>query len=612
MSLSTPNSFDNINEITPSPGGCPRTHEVIERSVMRSIILALLAVSIVPSSAHAKCQIGQLLELRVTMQGTRPVADIGVNGRSLPFIVDSGAFFSTISPGTAQELGLSLQSTGLEMRGIGGEAGRTSVARVKSLDLGGVSLHDMEFFVGGSEVGVAGLLGQNILGVGDVEYDLGHGAIRVMRSKGCSTNDDLAYWSGQLPVSDLGIEERDALHPHTIGTVLINGVKVRAIFDTGAGSSVLSLDAARRAGITTSSPGVVFAGQARGLGRSMVTTWTAPVDSVKIGTEEVRHIKLHIGRLDIGDADMLIGADFFLSHRVYVSNALHRIYFTYDGGPVFNSEPTRIMNAAGLTETLPVDNAPTPTDAAGFSRRGAAETSRRDYKAALADLDRAVAMDPGNGEYLLLRARARALSGDKTGAFADLDRAAQVSPNDPEIRLAHAESLLARKRKAEALTDLEAVDAALPKQADQRLSLAGNFTRLDQFDRAIADYDMWIAAHPDDSRQPNALNGRCWARALAGRDLPLALKDCDAALRREKSASYFDSRGLVELRMGEYDKAIADYTAALQLAPRTAWSLYGRALARRHKNDPASQSDVAAAVAIDPALPARAQALGVR
>jgi len=88
-------------------------------------------------------------------------------------------------------------------------------------------------------------------------------------------------------------------------------------------------------------------------------------------------------------------------------------------------------------------------------------------------------------------------------------------------------------------------------------------------------------------------------------------KDCDAALRRLKAAASFDSRGLVELRMGQYDRAIADYSAALKLNPRTAWSLYGRGLARRQKNDPSAQSDLNAALAIDPALAARAQALGL-
>lgn len=578
---------------------------------MRKVLLTLIAALITSSPAGAACQLGKLLELKVTMQGTQPFTDVGINGRFLPFIVDSGAFFSAMSVGTAQELSLPLSYTPLRMAGIGGEAGTVYVARVKSLDLAGVPLHDMEFLVGGSETGSGGLLGQNILGVGDVEYDLGHGAIRLMRPAGCSANDNLAYWAGQAPVSDLEIDSRNIRHPHTIGTVLVNGMKVRAIFDTGAGSSILSLSAAKRIGLTPSSPGVVSSGAIRGLGRSMIETWLAPVDSVKVGTEEVRNIKLRIGDIANVEADMLIGADFFLSHRVYVANALRKIYFTYDGGPVFDATPSRIVDEEGAPRTLGADDSPQPTDAAGFSRRGAAETSRRDYKAALADLDRAVAMEPRNGKYLLQRARAQVLAGNRPAAFADLDQAVNVAPTDPEIRLARAESFLGRKRTSDALYDLEAADGALPSQADERLAIAIQLERLDQFERAITDYNMWIATHPDDSRHSFALNGRCWTRALAGRDLPLALKDCDAALEIVKAGSYLGSRGLVNLRLGKFDRAIADFNAALKLAPKDAWSLYGRGLARRHKNDPKAQNDLDAAAVIDPALPPRAKSLGL-
>jgi tetratricopeptide (TPR) repeat protein len=578
---------------------------------MRSVFFALFAALVSSSSAHAACQVGKILEFKITMQGARPLADVGINGRSLPFTLDSGAFFSTISPDTARELGLSLEPSPIQLRGIGGAAGRTYITRIRTLDLAGVPVHDVEFIVGGSEMGGGGLLGQNVLGIGDVEYDLGHGAVRLMRSIGCSAQNNLAYWAGQQPVSDLQIDYRDAAHPHTIGTIWLDGVKVRAVFDTGASTSMLSLNAAKRAGITPSSPGVVSSGAARGLGRSVVQTWLAPVASVKIGTEEIRNVKIRMGDINLTEADAIIGADFFLSHRVYVSNALRRMYFTYDGGPVFNVEPTRVVDQEGAPQTVATANVPAPTDAAGFSRRGAAETSLRQYQAALTDLDRAVAMDPHNGQYLLQRARTHYLVRNRLAAFADLDLAVKVAPSDPEIRLAHAESLLMRKRKADAAMDVAAVDAALPREADARLTLAGLEEQLDKFDQSIANYDQWISAHPDDSRQSVALNGRCWTRALAGRDLPLALKDCDAALRREKSPAYYDSRGLVELRMGQYDRAIADYDEALQLAPRTAWSLYGRGLARRHKNDPSSKSDIDAAVAIEPALPSRADALGI-
>ena len=579
---------------------------------MRKFVLTILAASLASSPLNAKCEVGKLLEFNVTMHGTRPIADVGINGHTIPFVLDSGAFFNAISPGTAEELGLRLEATPVRLEGVGGEARTTSVTWVKSLEIAGLALHDVEFVVGGSEFGAGGLIGQNVLGIGDVEYDLGHGAVRLMRSFHCSPNENLAYWSGQEPVSELAIYQRDVRQPWTIATIMVNGVKVTAVFDTGAASSIMSLSAARRAGITTSTPGVVPAGRSGGIGSSMINTWLAPVASVQIGTEQVRNFKMFIGEMNLPeDADMLIGSDFFLSHHIYVANSLRKMYFTYDGGPIFNSQPSKVVDQAGATRTIAADSNPNPTDAEGYGRRGAAETSLGDYRAALADLDHAVSMDPANGQYLVLRARAHFLAKDAPAGFADLDLAVKVAPNDPKIRLARAQSLMGRKRKADALSDLKLVDAGLPQQADERLTLGTTLQILDQFDEAVSNYDRWISAHPDDSRMPVALNDRCWTRALSGKDLALALKDCNAALRRSKSGAFFDSRGLVDLRMGEFDKAIADYDSALQQMPKSAWSLYGRGLARLHKNDPSGQADIKAALAIDPELPTRAKALGI-
>jgi tetratricopeptide (TPR) repeat protein len=110
-----------------------------------------------------------------------------------------------------------------------------------------------------------------------------------------------------------------------------------------------------------------------------------------------------------------------------------------------------------------------------------------------------------------------------------------------------------------------------------------------------------------------ALNGRCWARALAGRDLDKALNDCNRAVRdNPKTSAFLDSRGLVYLRMGDLPKAIADYDAALALRPGAAWSLYGRGLAKARlgmKTD--GQADLAAAVAVDPTLPDKAKTYGI-
>jgi hypothetical protein len=33
---------------------------------------------------------------------------------------------------------------------------------------------------------------------------------------------------------------------------------------------------------------------------------------------------------------MPLGTDYFLSHHIYVANSQRKLYFTYNGGPVFN------------------------------------------------------------------------------------------------------------------------------------------------------------------------------------------------------------------------------------------------------------------------------------
>ena len=77
-------------------------------------------------------------------------------------------------------------------------------------------------------------------------------------------------------------------------------------------------------------------------------------------------------------------------------------------------------------------------------------------------------------------------------------------------------------------------------------------------------------------------------------------------------AAFHDSRGLVYLRQGRYQKAIADYDAALDLSPKVAWSLYGRGIARQRLGlTAAGQADIAAATALAPKIAEEAASHGI-
>jgi tetratricopeptide (TPR) repeat protein/predicted aspartyl protease len=569
------------------------------------VFMVLLAPA--PALAEA-CQIGKHVEIPVTMAGRRPIVTAQINGRDARFILDSGAFFSTIAKASALEYGLSIRDVapGARFKGIGGEAS-LGAATVKELGIGGRTIPHIEFAVGGSDTGYAGLLGQNILGLADVEYDLPHGAARLMTGKGCKASS-MAYWAGAKPVTLVEIEPMGAGQWHTIGTIIINGVKIKALFDSGAMGSMLTLSAAKRLGVTPDSAGVTPSGFAYGLGQSRARAWRARFDSIDVGGEAIKKPWMEIADLSLDGPDRLIGIAFFLTHRLYVDNQYHRMFITYEGGPMFGLRPKAAIDSTGAALDL-TDKAGEPTDAAGYSRRGAIRASSRKLDEAIADFDKAVAMAPGEAHYVLQRAMAHLANRQPLLGAADLDKAIELAPGDADARLARAQLRLGARDPTGALVDLKAADQLLAPSSDARLRLANMYNAVDTYELALASYDHWLKTHPEDHDRAVAFNGRCWSRALLNQDLDQALGDCDAALRlRPGEAAYLDSRALVRLRRGELDKALADYDAAVVAKPRNAWSLYARSIVERRVGKTVqADADRAEALSINPQVGERAK-----
>jgi predicted aspartyl protease len=311
------------------------------------------------------------------MDGLRPTVEAQINGSPALFTLDSGAFWSMLSPASAQQYQLRLDYNrvpGLYVEGVGGRA-NVSVTTVKTFTVFNVPLHNVDFIVGGGEPGkgTVGLLGQNLLRIADVEYDLSQGALNLFKPENCK-HVDLVYWAKAGDAYNvMDIEDTTPLQPHTTGKVNLNGTKVRVEFDTGASTSIVGLRTAAAAGKKPGDPGVEPAGYTTGIGRKPVQTWIATFPVLKIGDEEVHNARLRFG--DLGSIDMLLGDDFFLSHRVYVSNSQHKLYFTYNGGPIFalntaRKALTRVPAAAtaqaategaAAPEAAPTDTAQPPT-----------------------------------------------------------------------------------------------------------------------------------------------------------------------------------------------------------------------------------------------------------
>lgn len=162
-----------------------------------------------------------------------------------------------------------------------------------------------------------------------------------------------------------------------------------------------------------------------------------------------------------------------------------------------------------------------------------------------------------------------------------------------------------------ALADYNQAIALDPAYAIALYNRGSLYDGRDDHARAIADYDAAIRSDPN---YADAYNGRCLARAEAGIDLAQALSDCNRALTLHPGDAYIlDSRGLVYLRLGRYDDAIADYDTALKTDPKIASSLYGRGVAKRKKGDSAGGTvDMAAANLLDPGVAGEFASYGVK
>jgi len=568
-----------------------------------------------PAHAEQKCVLQRLADMPVTMQGTRPLISGTINGQPARFLADSGAFFSLLSREAATRHGLRIGPLPAQfrIRGTGGTEKMVLGKAAKfSLDgfSGGYVFSDVDFLVGSNALirgGVAGIIGQNVIGTADSEYDLANGFIRLFRAKDCD-GTMLAYWGKNMSVAEVAFERRTPAQPHLIGEAKLNGKKIRVMFDTGAGRSVLTLRAAERAGITPEHDEVTAAGISRGIGKKTNENWLARFDTLDIGGEQIKNARLHMADITIGDsADMLLGADFFLSHRVYVATEDRKIYFTYNGGPVFDlrRDGTLLLPATegddqGEDSATQGSDASEALDAAELRRRGMASVGRRDLQAAIADFDRAVALDANDPETYHQRGLAQWQSGRPLLAMTDFEQALKIKPDHIPTLLSRGAMRLARKDKAGAVVDLDAA-IGLSKDAETPLRVAQTFQSFGEYGEAIARYDAWERQHPKDERLPTLLNGRCWSRAMANRELDLAIADCDLALRKGlRNSAVYDSRAFAHLRQGNFDKSIADYNAALDLQPKSAVSLYGRGLAELKKGmKTQGEADVKAAREID-------------
>ena len=269
--------------------------------------------------------------------------------------------------------------------------------------------------------------------------------------------------------------------------------------------------------------------------------------------------------------------------------------------------------------------------AIAYGNRGAAYRAKDDLDSAIRDYDEVIKLDPKSASSYMFRGNGYRARGDYDRAIADYNTAIRLDRNDAGPLVGRGNIYSAKNEYERAISDYNAALKIRPKYPlafrnrgivyskmknfDHAIDDYSEAIRLDptyaeaydnrgdawydkkDYDRAIADYSEAVRLYPSN---PTYLNDRCWTRAVAGRDLPQALSDCDQALRiRPNYESALKSRGLVFLKLDRPNDALADYSSALKQNPKNAFSLYGAGLARLRKGDNDGNADLDAAKAID-------------
>lgn len=229
---------------------------------------------------------------------------------------------------------------------------------------------------------------------------------------------------------------------------------------------------------------------------------------------------------------------------------------------------------------------------------------------AMADLDRAIALDPAMGAAYYDRALLQFKKGDLDRAIADYTQTIKLLPTFPPAYRERGSALIAKRAFSQAIADFDAAIKLKADYADAFDERGYAYRMLKDYDRAIADYTRALEINP---KMTVTQMRRCWVRAVANRELNLALADCDAALKANaKDKEGYESRCFVHFRKGDAAKALQDCETALAMDGKLPKALFLRGIMKQRSGDKkGGDADIAAAKLSDPAVATKFADYGV-
>ncbi len=310
----------------------PRLAWGLARGLAWGLVLALLLVR----AAAASCTVDPLATVPLEVAGARLLLPMTVNGEAATFQLDTGAERSLATPQGVRRLGLArdrwVSST---VMGIGGIE-RRSVADPSSLTLGGLALRrrnalrDRTLGVAdlsdaqGNDPAIDGLLGRDFLSAFDVVVDVPARSLTLWQVRGCAGR----FLPWQTAYDAIGA--LPAYGNALVLAVQADGTPLRALPDTGASDTLLTASGMGRLGVDggrLAGSGGVTVARTGGVGRLSRPVWPMRLSRLMVGSDEQRDVRVLGSALRVAPiVDILLGADWFRTRRVWLSYATGQVF----------------------------------------------------------------------------------------------------------------------------------------------------------------------------------------------------------------------------------------------------------------------------------------------
>lgn len=290
------------------------------------VVLVAFSAGRAHAAESPNCGLTRYAELPIiTEPDGRISIPVTIAGQEMSFMIDTGGVSATMTAQRAKDLNLSIKPTNRWLSGVGGSLLNTYV-RPDSFSIGKLKGEGLPIYLDPriSGLGVDGTLSPDMMKNFDVDIDFAQGKVNFFSQDHCPGK--VVYWtnSGHIVVPmQVAVNSGHIRIP-----VTVDGKSVMATIDTGAVTSVMSLNVAKSLGIAEDSPDLKLLESSGSSQQYKIYSYpfkTLGLDGVTVNAPQ---IKVMSNEYLKGFDDLILGVGILRQLHIYIAYGEEKLYIT--------------------------------------------------------------------------------------------------------------------------------------------------------------------------------------------------------------------------------------------------------------------------------------------